>query len=244
MISHDYSEMESACKKQKEKQTMNRQQRRAFKIHATHVPDAHSFDAESLKQAAIWGKAEQTIALVDAERGRHPQALTRSQRAGPFKEPYTAQLLLEVESGETSVKAIRKMKQMEDDLMPTGAWKQSPYYTSFCEALNILDAPQCQSEEQPKHPPDQDPLKQQASHMHRMRQNLRICIEAEAAWLAHLHETGIDTSEYPAQDVFIPELGITHHQVFCPDALKERFHQWLNSEYFPKLTGNLRPKSI
>jgi hypothetical protein len=124
----------------KEQPIMNRKQRRAFKLHTTHVPDAPSFDANTLERSVIQKveqrKMEQTTAFVDAQRGKYPQTLTPEQKAGPHKEPYTAQLLAEIESGETSRRAIAKMKQTEDELMRLGVWKYSPYYTSFCEVLS------------------------------------------------------------------------------------------------------------
>jgi hypothetical protein len=62
-----------------------------------------------------------------------------------------------------------------------------------------------------------------------------MSIEAEPEWLKYLQEVaGVDVSGYPSQDTYVPELGITYHQVFFPDALKERFHQWLRTEYFPR----------
>src|SRR5690348_9912619 len=99
----------------KEKPLMKRKQRKRFKIYVKPVQDAHSFGANPLEAAALDAlaqyKIEQTAAFVEAERGRYPQTLTPAQKVGPHKEPRTAQLLAEIESGETSVRAIAKMKQ-------------------------------------------------------------------------------------------------------------------------------------
>ncbi len=70
---------------------------------------------------------------------------------------------------------------------------------------------------------------------------LRIGIVAEDEWIKHLHQMGVDTSAYPEADVPIPELGIVHHQVCFPDALKPQFHQWLNKEFMPRfLRGEVK----
>jgi hypothetical protein len=64
---------------------------------------------------------------------------------------------------------------------------------------------------------------------------LKMSIEAQPEWLKYLQEVvGVDTSGYPAQDTYVPELDITYRQVFFPNALKEHFHQWLHTEYFPR----------
>ncbi len=66
---------------------------------------------------------------------------------------------------------------------------------------------------------------------------LLLSIEAEPEWIDYLHEQGVDTSGYPSEDRYIPELGITQHRVFFPDALKSQFRQWLREEYFPRKLG-------
>jgi len=72
-----------------------------------------------------------------------------------------------------------------------------------------------------------------------MRQvdKLKISIRAEREWLQYLRETGVDTSKYPRVAIFIPELGITHHQVCFPDALKPQFEQWFNRVFTPRLSS-------
>jgi hypothetical protein len=219
---------------------MKRKQRKHFKIYAKPVPNSGTKAANPLERAAIQElaqyKMEQASAFVEAQRGKYPQALTPEQKAGPFKEPYTAKLLAEIESGEASVRAIAKMKQTEDDLMRLGVWEYSPYYTSISEALSIVKP---ESGSQHQGPKSQPKPSRDADFEDWLSRNylraLKMSIESQDEWLKYLQEVvGVDTSGYPAQDTSVPELGITYRQVFFPDALKERFDQWLQEEYLPR----------
>lgn len=65
---------------------------------------------------------------------------------------------------------------------------------------------------------------------------LQASVMAEHEWQKHLREVvGIDISDFPSEEVFIPELGIKHRMVFYPDKYKEMFHTWLHEKYFPWL---------
>ncbi len=217
---------------------MPRKQRKHFKIYAKPVPDSRIESANTLEMAAIDAlvqhKIEQTNAFLEAQRGKYPQALTPEQKAGPHKEPYTAKLLAEIESGETSVRAIVKMKQTEDDLMRLGVWQYSSYYTSFREVLSIVKpGPENPPKSQPETRGDGAGFSQWLSRNY--LRALKMSIESQDEWLKYLQEVVcVDTSDYPAVDTYVPELGITYRQVFCPDSLKERFDQWLKAEYLPK----------
>ncbi|HYU71636.1 MAG TPA: hypothetical protein VEL31_03055 [Ktedonobacteraceae bacterium] len=79
---------------------------------------------------------------------------------------------------------------------------------------------------------EQDFFAWEARHHLRL---LNMSIQAEQEWIRHLHQRGIDTSGYPSEDVYLPELGITTHRVYFPDALKSQFRTWLHQEYFPGL---------
>lgn len=65
---------------------------------------------------------------------------------------------------------------------------------------------------------------------------IKVNIMAQHEWLIHMREViGVDTSGYPYQDIFIPELGITHRMVFIPNDYREAFHEWFQGVYWPKL---------
>ncbi len=71
---------------------------------------------------------------------------------------------------------------------------------------------------------------------------LKISTRAEGEWIKHLHQMGVDTSGYPEADVPIPELGIVHHRVYFPNALKPQFEQWFSKEFLPRfLRGEVKP---
>lgn len=68
---------------------------------------------------------------------------------------------------------------------------------------------------------------------------LQASVMAEHEWQKHLREVvGIDISDFPSEEVFIPELGIKHRMVFYPDKYKEMFHVWMREKYFPWLFGD------